>query len=483
MQREFKLKNLIVSVVLVIVMFFLSIITLPVIKANAKESYEYTDVLTDLRKSDNFSYDDYSVMNLEYFKTINSDEDETNDCEVINVLTIGEGENRELFIYTYQPLSEEYYCEALSITMFLGFSLEDSDSGASTKNLKFISRSGVYFKYLVDDFTIPNEPCRYYNIVSIHRNLILDIDEDYALEDILDGQLKSDTVAQKWSVYPKNDTLVYEKAFIDVAELKYTFMGNLRISRGFTLGNLLGTFESGDLWFVSFNITNYDVKKIFKATIEYTEEKYQGVYVTVGFQAYWDDVLQESNYVRTSLSSDEDFSYTSYGFSRKEFVFDQICSVDEFKKKCEDQNVYLSDEAVSGLDSGSFVFAFGITEHAENLSTGMRKFSSIIGFQTLTIRFLDIDDDIYELGVVSDIITPDNEPDGGASPELSLDGFFEDVLDNLKEIISILLAVVLLVFLWPFISPIISLIIKKIIKGISFILFWPFKLLFRKRKR
>ena len=92
-------KNLIVSIILALVMCFLSIITLPINKVFADTQIVYTTALEDLSKNNAFNENDYPANANDY---------------IIEVITIAESEDNELFVYTYQPAQ---YNNATSINI------------------------------------------------------------------------------------------------------------------------------------------------------------------------------------------------------------------------------------------------------------------------------------------------------------------------------------------------------------------------------
>ena len=127
-----------------------------------------------------------------------------------------------------------------------------------------------------------------------------------------------------------------------------------------------------------------------------------------------------------------------------------------------------------------FVFVFDITERDFPL-THYR----ITDISTLRLKFIDVNDDVYNLGVISDSSTPDLSPDGVANTKF--DDFKAQIEEFLEKAIIVVGAIALICVL-SFISPLMTVvkfiwnIIVHIILLIWSILTLPFKILFRQRE-
>ena len=110
----------------------------------------YTDVLEDLKVSEDFDADSYKINEKDYS---------------LQVITIAESEDKELFVYVYQP------CTTLGIratTINISTGVKDNLNYKNYK-LKFVNSRGVFYKYVVEDFIVNNDEVRYYDISSIFR--------------------------------------------------------------------------------------------------------------------------------------------------------------------------------------------------------------------------------------------------------------------------------------------------------------------------
>lgn len=81
----------------------------------------YSEVLSDLRKSENFNMSDYPARQDDYS---------------LKVITLAESEDNELFVYVYQPSGESKALRASSINISLG---TGDDLSYKNYKLRFIN--------------------------------------------------------------------------------------------------------------------------------------------------------------------------------------------------------------------------------------------------------------------------------------------------------------------------------------------------------
>ena len=99
--------------ILAILMFFALVFTLGgevtlsvfAVRANAAV-LTHSDVMDDLKADSLFDVSQYPLMTYDHFSALNNDEYETNDVEFLSVIQIAESQEKELFVYTYQPLND-----------------------------------------------------------------------------------------------------------------------------------------------------------------------------------------------------------------------------------------------------------------------------------------------------------------------------------------------------------------------------------------
>ena len=136
-----------------------------------------------------------------------------------------------------------------------------------------------------------------------------------------------------------------------------------------------------------------------------------------------------------------------------------------------DQNLKISEEAEAGINNSQWVFAY--------CETTLRKYSSANGgsehyygtqagqVSILRMHFKDIHDDVYNLGVVSDKVTPDhiNGIIGGGVSLGELSSSFE----KLFALISVIVLLLLLGYLTP--------VLKWLLKAIVWVIEIPIKII------
>ena len=97
----------------------------------------HSDVMDDLKEDSSFDVTKYPLMTYDHFSALNSDEDETNDVEFLSVIQIAESQEKELFVYTYQPLNDVSDITASSITFATSESaIKDMDLTEDTVDFK-----------------------------------------------------------------------------------------------------------------------------------------------------------------------------------------------------------------------------------------------------------------------------------------------------------------------------------------------------------
>ena len=482
---------------------------------HAQKVNEYSDVFDDLRQDPNFKAEDYPSMTLDYWNTINKDTITDNDQAMIEVIGIAESSDDELYIYTYQPLNYDLELTATAISMSLGYSKDGQDLQPKIYDLYLASSYGVYNKYVVEKLDVSDEPYRYYNIVTIYRshNSTIDWQAPPSGAEAF-GNEYGIGVGQQWCAYYQNDTIVYEMGTFEIMEIKVDFVGSLEFSSGYTLGGLFGSFDYNNLWFIAFHCDEYKIKHIYDADMEY---KMRGMSYSVGMgldgtktyypmEHCWDneygihegDADYETGGFTTypvTLKDTDKPSWQGDGLRAREYKWDTISTADDFIKNAKENNkMSLSDEIVKALETNTneqpkWVFAFATSELDTRGGYGA---TSTFGYDVshvtiLRIHFVDIHGDVYNLGVVSDRVNPDNEADGSGG------GIDTEAMTEWFEKLLMLIGVVLLVIALGYFSPIFSVIFNVLIKcitwsfkGILLIISAPFKLignLFKPKKR
>ena len=451
------------------------------IVAHAQKVNEYSDVFDDLRQDPNFKAEDYPSMTLDYWKT------QTNQ-PMIEVISIAESSDDELYIYTYQPLNYDLELTATAISMSLGFSADGQDLQPKIYDLYLASSYGVYNKYVVEKLDVSDEPYRYYNIVTIYRSYNSTIDwHAPPVGAEATGSEYGIGVGQQWCAYYQNDTIVYEMGTFETLEINIDFVGNFDFGSGLQWGNIGGLYNECDMWFLSFSCDQYVIRHIYDADLSYRQRSVEKV--SIAYSDYEYTYGEWSENIPVTLKDTDKAQYKGEGLLAKEYTWDSISSVDNFLKRADELDVTITKECKQALENSQWVFIFTQTESKEIINGGtfIFEYMDIEKVTVLRLHFIDIHGDVYNLGVVSDRVNPDNESDGhGSGIDLTqISDWFEKIL----MLIGILILVVILGYLSPIFSVVFKVLvtcIKWAFKGMLTIISAPFKLIgamFKSNKR
>lgn len=413
----------------------------------------YSDVLEDLQLDSDFLSDDYAEDNSDYS---------------LYVIQIAESSDGELFIYVHQPYSgTDYDLTATSINISTGI---DESLNYYNYNLTLLSSSGVFRKYLVEDFTVKADALRYYDISQIMRAWISGIDEEAGYDNTINEVPCA--VAQQWCASTENDEVTYTCIATTTIEVTDKFVGYVRYSNGFYLNQN----SACDSHFVAFS-TDIDIDYLLEADVYYT---YQGYYentvMLMGTTKTYSDVYE--NYVY--LTSDGDgahVDYTGSGLFAGTYSWDRIETVEQFKEETNTyQNVYsgvvlsvsvgtaLNDEAVEALEGKQWVLRFVETGYSNSYSDGVNTISYVLVGDVMILRLKFVyNGETYNLGVI------DNKQTGSIDP-VNTTRYDVSLSKNGKMLIFLLLLILLLVLFilfYPILIP--------VFKGVVTVVSLPFK--------
>jgi len=457
--------------ILTVFMLLLQVFS-PFLAIKAEAATVYSTVLDDLTKSEKFKIENFPILTYEYINQVNQDTNKENDQPLMEVIQIAESSSDELYLYVYQPTDSELELTASAVLLSTEFTPDGQNINPDIYYLELVSTDSVFDKYVVKDFRVSEEPYRYYNIVTLYRNFNPEIDE-VTPGGVIENFELGIGVGQQWCTYYLNDSIVYEMNTFDTVEIDIGYTGSVEFLSGFQLGNVAGKFEYGDLWFIAFNVEDYIVDKIYDADLKYkiTERRALGKDVVLG---EWSDDIP------LTLKSEDTATYKGDGIFAKKYTWNKICKSSDFISQLEDQKVNIPDEARTYLTKNAWVFAFLQTEKSASvLPNGVYILGSQVSAVTvIRLHFMDIKGDVYNLGVVSDRVSPDAVPDifgsSGADTELP------EWVQKLLMIVSLIFILVVLIFLFPFIKAIFSLLwtgIKFLFSIVWSIITLPFKLI------
>lgn len=363
---------------------------------------EYTSVLYDLQQEENFDVADYPYITDDYS---------------LQVITIAESVNDELFIYVYQPAGPAITLEAASIN--ISTDAENVDTYYNY-TLSTISIAGVFQKYKVNDFSLPENEERVYEISSIFRPFNASIDTPSA-----EGQTINEVsyaVGKRFKISADGMSAT-DIELITVTDKYVGFM------RHFT--DNLWTSKMCDVHYVAFS-TDKKIENLLEADIHYTSQK-------AGGGEKWPNRIQygsiETN--RVSLSYKGSLTFENYcWFTPFTTEYPMISTASYFIKSEElarsyDAGIFnsttvstIKPTAKENISSKDWVLRFAVTDYGETRAhPGNELFTNftIIGdVSVLRLKF-ETDGVIYNLGVVDNKQTGSREPSNDEKTKHGID--------------------------------------------------------------
>ena len=447
------------SIILSFIFIFCVLATVPVMAASEKT---YSNVLDDLEKDETFDASAYP--------------DNPEDVSV-KLIQIAESEDGQLFLYVYQPADSQIDLECVSVSISVGFSANGEGLDPKLYDLILVSTEGVFDKYLVNGFALPDEAERYYNIVSLYREFNSVVDPEGDKTEYKDTACKAYGVGQQWCAYTLNDRRVYEMNTFKTLEVEYTLIGALDLENGITWGNLAGFFEHCHSHLYAFNCDEYVIKKIFDADLHYTKEEINE-YKSLGVNE--STSLGKVSEVLT-LTDKDVMSFEGNGILAKSYSWNRIMSATEYRKIVEENGAVIPEEYKTILENSQWVFSFAETPFSYvYYNDGYSKtYTEITDVSLLRLHFQDITGKTYDLGVVSDM--GNSVGSIGGINGTDFEGWFNEMTELFEKLFAVVFIVLLLAGL-AYIFPV----LKGIFEGIVYILkfvWWmitlPFRLIMR----
>ena len=402
----------------------------------AETQIEYTDVMTDLRQDSDFDESAYPDVANKYS---------------LKIIQIAESVNGELFVYVYQPSDSTKELTATEIRMSTP-NVGVSDTPRDYR-LKLLSTNGVFDKYIVEGFSVKTASVRYYEIVQLSRPW------DSSIDGTPIGDSTTNTVAckvaQRYTATTIDNKINYTMLEFDVVEILNPFVGFLRYSDGFFLFQQKYT----ESHYIAFN-TDYKIDKLISVDVEWWQADIVEAYPPVSGEP----AIPVSRTL--SLYADNDVTHQGNGWFSKEYEWQRIQTVEEFKK--ED----LTEETLNTLNQNNLQWVLRFTETSYRVD-GLLTYRTHISQVTILRLEFESGNDTYNLSAVSNKVTGDFEtPDNENVNELDLPS------GNIFLLIGLIVA--LLIF--AFTAPILNLIVGLVVSVIS-IPFEIIKSLFKRNKK
>ncbi len=414
---------------LILVCLFSFISTIPIVYA---DDSKYTSVEEDLLQDSSFSLDDYPTINSDYS---------------LQVIQIAESNEKELFVYVYQP----YYKDNAS-SINISTAINDS-LYYQNYFLTYIDNYETIFKYKVNDFVVKDDALRYYDISSIYRPFDEDIDEELDNDNTIDEV--SFDVSKLFTASTVNGEVSYTCVESETIEITDKYVGYVRYLNGFWLYE-----DSCDSHFVAFS-TDYQIDKLMEADLTYISETGSGSLATGGWTVDSTETITKTIYADEKVTSDMTgpFGYT--------YTWHRIESVSEFI-----EDVDLTDDAENNIKNMQWVLRFAETDYMEYNGLYYPHYDAtrISEVTILRLKF-ETNGIVYNLGVIDNKQTGDDIPDNN---QISI---FEEILKWFVRIAITILLIILIIVLFPYFPAIFSAIWKFIVivaKCVWYVISAPF---------
>ena len=406
---------------------------------------EPTNVLDDLGKDMNFNADVYP---------------EVQDDNSIHLIQIAEGANKQLFVYIYQPSGSDSGIYARSINISRS---SDPAKGIHNYKLQFINSSGVFYKYLVKDFTVAYTAKRYYNIISIFRSPVSsDIQPDNGTT-ITEISYK---IGRQYVVNTEGSKRHYEVIDFEVIVVTDMFVGFCRYWNGFNL-----YYSACDSHFVAFN-TDKPIDKLLEADVYYESQSY--FWSVVPFMDKYEEYGEIESGETFLKANDSTIEYTGNGLFAPTFSWNRIETVDEFISENDFDNVvytgtviningtgyHLSDEEKQELRQYQWVLRFKETDiymNSQPMNGTSYGESTLVGNVTILRLMFETGGRVYNLPAVSNKMTGSGEPVGAMSfGGADLTDYGKDLLRLIALILGIVLILIIVLTIGSAIGRLIS---------------------------
>ena len=466
------IKKAIISILLVIIL--LSSLFITPLTVSASSSISYTSALDDLKRDPKFDINNYPA------------DPESSEIKLIH---IGEGEDGELYVYTYQPGNKTKHYKAKYINMSLQ-NVTDENIHNELYSLTWLNSDGVFDKYVVNKFNVTKDVYRYYNITAIYRIYDETVDSSSSSIAIDSVQCKAFPVGQVWCLYYYNNVLMYEMETVEYVEIKMHATGTVRYYDGFSI--LFGTtMTECDVHYVAFSVDNFNVDKICDADITYTvvPQTFRLIISTGNGTLTTHEDQRET--ITKTLTEFDTGSNKGTGLLGKKYEWNRISTVTEFVERVEaDSNDKFSTEELEALNNSDFVFRFLETEIIQDGGTQFITTTStkVENIGILRLHFLS-EGPAYNLGVVGDLVGTDS------NPELEV-GIGDNILNTIEEqawwqkLMAVLLLILLVILVTNVFFPIAKPIFKIIMRGVGVLLnvafsiiTFPLRLIFNTKRK
>ena len=463
-----KIRYKIISCILAVLTLFTCFSTVSTVVNANDNTVEYTDVLIDLQKDENFKINEFPAV--------------ANDNKLY-VIQIAESVNNELFVYVYQPSARSRKLVASEIR--LSTPEVGKDSRYEDYKLTLLNQNGVFQKYKVEKLTLKQSNVRYYHIIQITRPFNGTIDKGLSY-----GNTVSNVpfeVSQTWEIVTVNGQTSYKMSTLETIIIKDKFVGFVRYPDGWNW-----ILKETDSHFVAFS-TDRPMEKLLEADLTFVTQSYYYEQDQFSFEKYVEKKGVPSTDFKT-LKVENVSSNFADGWFSKVYTWKEIESTSEFLSNCEESNLVLTKEGKKGLKDTKWVLRFLETKFTQESSHDILPPYYYMFNQTLVsdvtilrLKFIT-DGKTFNLGVVDNKQTGSKDPVGTVKPDIG--SLIARILEKLVALILIFLlafgVIYLLIAFCPSFISLFGKIFTMIFKVIIRIIVFPFKLigkLFKKKDK
>ncbi len=401
---------------------------------------KYSFVMDDLNKDSTFDTSKYPVTASEH---------------TINVFQVAESSSGQLFLYVYNPITNGIKLDASYINMSTEI-YESKNPTYKFYSLTKLSESEQFTKYLVNDFKVKSASSRYYNIVCIYTPYNAKIHEPAKQSDDIKNYVGV-PVAKCFQAVTKNNVTTYCCMKIDYVDVDISAVGFIRYPDEIFPQHDTNT----DAHFIAFKANNFDVKKVYDATVYYSYH----TYYLYADGSYSNESIGKTKWEHLEVKYDEVGSNEGGGFlglgllTSRVYTWNRIMTIEEFQENTDDlKNGELHFVGEDALSEAQFVIRYLETPYTYFYSqpfggalTISETKTVVEGVTILRLKFAT-PEGVFNLGVVADIVSDDGKPDFEVTPETNvkeniedIKQFFGDNWDTIETILAIFFIVALVV--------------------------------------
>lgn len=412
---------------------------------SAAETAEYTSAVDDLKLDPSFDAAIYPRDDWDHS---------------LQVIQIAESTDGELFLYVYQPCQNgEYDLTATSVNLSTAI---NDNLNYENYGLTLLNASGVFGKYVVNDFTVKRDAVRYYDVSAVYRKYY----------EIDDGLTSMNTVgeavfpvAKLWTACTVGGEVSYVCTDTEVVTIRpdQKYVGHLTYQNGLDFG--IWFYEGYcDSWYLAFDC-DYRIEELYEADVIYSERECE-YFTMTGMTSYG-----EWSPKKAELKQDVTVQNDPKGWFGVQHEWKEIQSVEEFIRT---EN--LTEEAKETLSDKQWVLRFAMTEvelHYVLAEIDWTKRYEIADVSVLRLKF-ETEGKVYNLGVVD----VKQSPDPNAPPDNNPDGWsfwnWWNSLEPWQKAVVIGVAVVVFVIACSVIKPLAEIVLF-LLKCVWWLLSAPFK--------